>query len=313
MSLLALHPIARRALPALLLVTTPAFALTTAVIVPSVASPTCMDYRVVGVCYWLYCTTFGCEVKTSSKVGHYVPDAVVSSYSNTGQNPWLEVATMSSPTSAAQGGGSGTTNNVHENNLATFKNVDVIGHPGLLAFNSFASGSGYACAGAGTSYVPNMISTLDTIAWRYGVPESVFPQALTPGVREIGSRTAASLWGSVYPRSGFLHQPDDYKAAAVMAQRAGDVVTRSGQVHVYQPLLAQVQPGYWPAGELREGEIRTGKWQQLAPVVSQTCGVFPDQSSAMQSQDGGYAWALWRPYSCCKREGQTFLGSTGAY
>ncbi len=23
----------------------------------------------------------------------------------------------------------------------------------------------------------------------------------------------------------------------------------------------------------------------------------------------GVAWALWRPYSCCKREGQVFLGS----
>lgn len=145
------------------------------------------------------------------------------------------------------------------------------------------------------------------------LPESVFPQALTPGVREIGTRAAANLWGNVYPRSGFLHQPNDLKAAAVMAQRAGDVVTRSGQVHVYQPLIAQPQPGYWPAGELRETEIRTGKWQQLAPVVSQTCGVFPDQSPAVQSQDGGYAWALWRPYSCCKREGQTFLGSTGEY
>lgn len=23
-----------------------------------------------------------------------------------------------------------------------------------------------------------------------------------------------------------------------------------------------------------------------------------------------YAWALWQPYSCCKRRGQTFLSST---
>lgn len=76
-----------------------------------------------------------------------------------------------------------------------------------------------------------------------------------------------------------------------MAQRAGDIVTRSGQVHVYQPLPARIQPGYWPAGELREGEIRTGKWQQLAPAISQTCVVFPDQSPTVKAQDGGYAWA----------------------
>ncbi|WP_240338255.1 TraU family protein, partial [Pseudomonas syringae] len=47
-------------------------------------------------------------------------------------------------------------------------------------------------------------------------------------------------------------QADDYKAAAVIAQRAGDVVTRRGQIHIYQPLLAKPQSGYWPAGELIE-------------------------------------------------------------
>ncbi len=41
------------------------------------------------------------------------------------------------------------------------------------------------------------------------------------------------MWGNVYPRQGFLVQPDDFKAAAVMAQRAGDVITRNGQPHVY--------------------------------------------------------------------------------
>ncbi|HEB0595863.1 TPA: TIGR03756 family integrating conjugative element protein, partial [Pseudomonas aeruginosa] len=29
-----------------------------------------------------------------------------------------------------------------------------------------------------------------------------------------------------------------------------------------------------------------------------------------QAVDGEYAWALWRPYSCCQRKGQIFLGST---
>ncbi len=313
MSLLRLHSCTRRTLPLLILTTSHAWALTTASIVPSVMSPTCMDYRVVGVCYWLFCTTFGCKVKTSAKVGHYVPDAVVSSYSSTGQNPWLEVRSLSAPITGAQSGGIGVNGNAHENNLAVFKNVDVIGHPGSEVFSSFASRSGYVCAGAGKAYVPNMLSTLDTLAWRHGIPESVFPQSLTPGLREVGSRLSANLWGSVYPRSGFLHQTDDYKASAVAAQRAGDVVTRIGQVHVYQPLQAMPSPGYWPAGELREGEICTGKWQQLSPVTNPSCSVFPESMSVMQSQDGGYAWALWLPYSCCKREGQTFLGSTGVY
>ncbi|WP_019334030.1 TIGR03756 family integrating conjugative element protein, partial [Pseudomonas syringae] len=136
-------------------------------------------------------------------------------------------------------GGDGTTNHNNEDSLAKFKNADVIGHPGGATFSKFASASGYACQGAATPYMPYLLSTLDTVAWRYGVPESVYPEALIPGRREVGGLTSGDMWGSVYPRSGFIHQVDDYKAASVIAQRAGDVVTRSGQVHVYQPLLAQ--------------------------------------------------------------------------
>lgn len=164
--------------------------------------------------------------------------------------------------------------------------------------------------GAGTPSMPYLLSTLDTVAWRYNVPEAVFPEALVPGMREVGARTTMNLWGNVYPRGGLLHQSDDHKAAAVVAQRAGDIVTRRGQLHVYQPLLANSQPGYWPAGALLEGRGSTGKWQELAPQLSTSCEVFPNNRFLRQAQRGDYAWALWRPYSCCKRRGQVFLGST---
>jgi len=295
---------------ALLFATAPSFALNTAAIVSSVASPDCLEYRVVGICYWLYCTWTGCTVRTSVKVRHYVPDAVVSSYSNTGENPWIEVRAMSTPNPTAQAGGDGTTNQDHENNLAKFKNSDVIGHPDGEAFNRFAASSGYFCQGVGTAFMPYLVSTLDTVAWRYNLPEMVYPEALIPGMREIGGRLTLNLWGSVYPRGGFLHQVDDHKAAAVVAQRVGDIVTRRGQLHVYQPLLASSRPGYWPAGALKESDASTGKWQELTPRLSNTCAVFPHGGFLTQAQQGDYAWALWRPYSCCQRRGQVFLGST---
>src|SRR3546814_19867150 len=74
--------------------------------------------------------------------------------------------------------------------------------------------------------MPYLLSPLDMLAWRYNVPEMVYPEALIPGRREVGARTTMNLWGNVYPRGGFLHQTDDFKAGAVVAQRAGDVVTR---------------------------------------------------------------------------------------
>jgi integrating conjugative element protein (TIGR03756 family) len=101
----------------------------------------------------------------------------------------------------------------HENNLAKFKNADVIGHPGGEVFNQFASSSGYFCEGAGTAFMPYLLSTLDTLAWRYNVPEMAYPEALIPGMREVGARTTMNLWG-VYPRGGFLHQTDDHKSGA---------------------------------------------------------------------------------------------------
>lgn len=300
----------RAAIAALMLGTaSSAFALNTATITASALSPDCLEYRVVGICYWLFCTTFGCSVRTSVKVRHYVPDAVVSSYANTGENPWIEVRAMSMPNLTAQAGGDGTTNQDHENNLSKFKNADVIGHPGGSVLGRLTSASGYSCQGAGTAFMPYLLSTLDTVAWRYNVPEAVYPEALIPGMREIGARTSLTLWGTVYPRGGFLHQTDDYKGGAVVAQRAGDIVTRRGQIHVYQPLLATARDGYWPAGGLVEGDASTGKWQELTPTMSSSCAVFPHSNPRVQAQQGDYAWALWRPYSCCQRRGQTFLGS----
>ncbi len=286
------------------------YAINTGTIVASTLSPDCLEYRVVGICYWLYCTWTGCTVRTSVKVRHYVPDAVVSSYSNTGENPWTEVRFMSPPNPTAEDGGDGTTNHDNENNLAKFKNADVIGHPGGQVFSQFASASGYACEGAGTAFMPYLLSTLDTLAWRYNVPEMVYPESLIPGRREVGTRTGLNLWGNVNPRVGFLHQTDDYKSGAVVAQRAGDIVTRRGQIHVYQSLLAEARDGYWPAGELMESDASTGKWQELTPTLSNSCAVFPHTNTRVQAQQGDYAWALWRPYSCCERRGQVFLGST---
>ncbi|WP_404824536.1 TIGR03756 family integrating conjugative element protein [Pseudomonas soli] len=285
-------------------------AISSAAIIASTSSPTCLEYKMVGICYWLLCTPVGCTVKTSTKVRHYIPDAVVSAYANTGGNPWTEVSPIGVPNATAQAGNDGTTNHNAENNITKFKEADVIGHPGAAVFNRFVSSFGYSCHGASTPYVPYMLSTLDTLAWRYGVPESVYPEALIPGMREVGGLLSADMWGSIYPRSGFIHQVDDFKSGAVIAQRAGDITTRVGQPHVYLPMRALPEPGYWPAGELKEGDASTGKWQQLSPAISPTCAVFPNVGFNADAVDEAYAWTLWRPYSCCKRRGQTFLGST---
>lgn len=295
--------------------------LNTAQIVASAVSQSCISWRVSGICYWLLCTPWGCKVRTSVRVTHYIPEAVVSTYHAPGGNPWTEM----SPVSQASGGienavtgalaglpaGGGDSEQKFEAKRKTnlqFFYADALGHPATTLIGG--SILGYSCQSAATPLFPYFLSTLDSVPWRLGVPEALYPEALIPGKREIGSQSKGNMWGNVYPRSGFVTQQDGDKAAAVVAQRVADIMTRTGQPHTYVPLKGHRQDGYWPPGEVTENTgTKNHKWQRLAPKLSQGCTVFPD-ASGPQAQDGNYAWALWQPYSCCKRRGQTFLYST---
>ncbi|VFS28081.1 integrating conjugative element protein, PFL_4710 family [Serratia liquefaciens] len=187
---------------------------------------------------------------------------MVSTYNSQGGNPWREMSMVSQASggleSSIAGALSGVSAGGGNNELKTpgqrktnlhFKYADAIGHPAT----SIIGGSipGYSCRSAAMPFVPYFLSTLDSLAWRTGMPESLYPEALVPGQREIGSQAGANMWGNVYPRSGFVTQVDDDKAGAVVAQRVADIITRSGQPHVYQPLIGQRSEGYWPLAPLR--------------------------------------------------------------
>lgn len=277
--------------------------LNTASIMASSASTSCLDYKVIGTCFWLFCTKFGCKIRTSTKIKHYIPEVVVSSYNHQGQNPWVEMNFLSN------GVKGGDYQSPHKDyTQATFKNVDVIGHP-QGAISQMLNSTGYYCKSQTTPFVPYYLSGLDFLAWRFGVPEMVYPEALIPGMREI--RANGDTWGNIYPRAGTVTQVHDYKASAVTAHRVADVVTNTFQPHVYIPIAKKDNQsnGEWFPPPVKEGDAKTHKWQQLHPVTSQSCAIFPDNPPSMLSENGSYAWALWRPYKCCKKRGQTFLYS----
>lgn len=184
-------------------------ALNTAQIIASAVSQNCISWRVSGICYWLFCTPFGCKVRTSVKVTHFIPQTVVSTYVAPGGNPWQEMAFVSQTagglesavTSGLSGVSAGGANPADMKNpgqrksAVRFKYADAIGHPAT----SLIGGSipGYSCDTAATPLMPYFLSTLDSAAWRTGVPESLYPEALVPGQREIGSQAAANMWGNV--------------------------------------------------------------------------------------------------------------------
>ena len=277
--------------------------LNTASIMASSASTSCLDYKVIGTCFWLFCTKFGCKIRTSTKIKHYIPEVVVSSYNHQAQNPWVEMNFLSN---GVKGGDYQSPRKDYTQ--ATFKNVDVIGHP-QGAISQMLNSTGYYCKSQTTPFVPYYLSGLDFLAWRFGVPEMVYPEALIPGMREI--RANGDTWGNIYPRAGTVTQVHDYKASAVTAHRVADVVTNTFQPHVYIPIAKKDNQsnGEWFPPPVKEGDVKTHKWQQLHPVTSQSCAIFPDNPPSMLSENGSYAWALWRPYKCCKKRGQTFLYS----
>ena len=295
------------------------------------AALSCMRWTPIGLCYWLRCGLSGCRVRTSMKVGHYNPDLVVSTYNQLGGNPWLEVRStlglaqkvaassvlgrlLALPIGAGVNRTEGASNRRDHRNLI-FREVDAIGHPvstfSMLSFELI-------CQSQATPLVPYFQSGIDALAWRGALPEILYPASFIPGSREIGS-WPLQTWGSVYPRNGWVTHAEEPKAAAVLAQRAGDIVTRPGQAHLYVPLSGPSGGGQrvWPPGPLVEHDPKTGTWQMLSPKADTSCaafgkndrGLLKSWSSGRVDAHGDYAWNLWRPYKCCRARGQTFLFS----
>lgn len=63
---------------------------------------------------------------------------------------------------------------------------------------------GYICSPSSQPFQPYFLSQLDTLAWRSSVPEMTWPEALTPGMREVGQN--GDMWGNIYPRAGAISQ-----------------------------------------------------------------------------------------------------------
>lgn len=284
---------------ALMFISTVKGEINTATIMASSASPSCLEYKVVGTCFWLFCTHFGCKVRTSVKVRHFLPEMVISAYNHKGQNPWSEMNVIST------GVKGGEYRSPQKNySQVTFKNASAFGHPqGAIA--NLLSHTGYYCQSQTTPFMPYFLSSLDFFAWQQNLPEMFYPESLIPGMREV--REGIDTWGNIFPRGGTVTQVNDYKASAVIAQRVADIVSRSGQLHIYKSASRTEGSGTWYPAPVKEGNSSNHKWQQLSPEMSQSCRAFPDSPPTLQSVKGNYAWALWRPYKCCKRRGQVLL------
>lgn len=284
----------------------------------------CAEYEIVGVCFWLKCGWSGCRVRTSPMIAHYSPDLTVQTYREAEDPPWNETKVIMSAMQADHdgslisiilstmgsslnklGGGGGSENKAASHSNMTFTLTDSFGNP--LMFASQVIGAlGFVCTPKLTPMYPYYISNLDTVAWRFGIPETVYPQSLTPVGYELGS--LSYNWGPYYPRIGHVTNHDLLKESGLIAYRSVHFISRTGQPHVYTSINQSSSRGFWPPGPLTE---TSGKWQQISPKAETSCHYLPmsmnlfpsDGKSAYRSDDGNHVWNFWRRYKCCQQKG----------
>ena len=288
------------------------------------AAPACLNWRWIGNCLWLKCHLLGCDVETSPKVHHYLPDLLVTVHRTPADQPWIEMRhVLNVPQTTALknfgraifsnryvgSGGDVSVSTDHAGNAdVRFFEANVFGHP--LADLTIDTDQLF-CQSVTRAGKPYYQSALDALAWRMAPLESVLPVALVPGQREIGT-SAMQSWGAVYPRSGFVTQQDPVKAAAVIAQRACDIVIGPRRLHVALALEAPVPYTTVPI-RLDERDVATGMWQMISPKIDTRCELFGSDDPSWQlgriDASRAFVWNLWRSYECCEPRGEKYLGA----
>jgi integrating conjugative element protein (TIGR03756 family) len=299
---------------------TPALALTTADIGTHTlrALPDCLRYRVKGLCFWLV-TQYGApRVESTLQMQHYLPDAVVTVFSQADTNPWVFARNTFDKLAYPMGDavirllmkqrmGHGVHGLSVPGNQVSFKEVDVIGHP--LAPSLTSTLPMIVHRAQVTAFYPYFISMQDAFAWRSGI-EALAPHSWHPSGYTLGPVTHA--WGTIYPREGFVVAADDRLAGSVAAFRAAHVATNPG-IHVARALPQTCGVQCRVAGVIDQHSRIL--WQALYPRASHRCEAFGQTFSLGDGQsnrdDGRHAWVLWRLYEgCAPHPSGQFLAKT---
>jgi integrating conjugative element protein (TIGR03756 family) len=284
--------------------------------------PACGMWHPSGVCFFLFCTMFGCSIKTSTRYSHMRPDLVVSTYHDLDNHPWPQVGlpigqvalkASSVLYKAMIGDSAGTRSRAKRTDKnVRFRDGDAIGHPG----GAFVA-PGDICPSGVQAFMPYYSSFTDGMSWRNFLPtDMLMPATWIPGMREVGN-WPLNTWGNVYPRTGWHTQQHEVKVGAVLSQRIADIITRPGEPRVY----SQVPTGgmtdrngetVFDPGPAVENNLLGGTWQLSAPFRGiAACSPFGLNDSAspvsygdgQTSTTGSYAFTLWRPYACCQTKG----------
>ncbi|PIZ05149.1 MAG: TIGR03756 family integrating conjugative element protein [Gammaproteobacteria bacterium CG_4_10_14_0_8_um_filter_38_16] len=286
----------------------------------------CMHYHITGMCFWMKCSVVGCYLKTTLKVDQYVPDNVVSVYTQHDNNPWDYAREIEDPVfyKAGQiemshmthfnlGSGGDENDNSPKDINNKFHEVDIIGNPALIILNDYSK---LLLPSTAKPFVPYYSSLMDAYAWRFPALERFYPGSLIPGLDDVGTMILHD-WGPLYPRNGYVNQPDDAKAGAVDAIRASSIITAEGQPHLYMPLSNNCGD-HCKAYPVKQNS-KNAQFQMIYPKAENQCVIFggsdigsltPWEADASAKGHNRYVWILWRHYQgCVPDRGAKYLGS----
>lgn len=282
------------------------------------ALPKCLHYQPsIHFCIWI--SELG-EINTTPIVSHYLPDVVVSIFTKPHDNPWMEInkivdsagqpiqkIIVKSATGIEVGSGNHTLISEHEQNII-FKEADVIGNPALALIPKHG-----LLPSTAKPWRPYFQSMSDSLLWR-GIP----PVALPEEGMAIGLNTIHHIgkglinWGGIYPHEGKVISNNEVKASAVIAQRAGDLITtRNKYGHVYKYLSTSCGE-HCSAAPIKENSKET-YFQMIYPIIQNDCSILGSDdsySSNMQNPEGAYIWIVWRHYEGCANGDGEYIGRT---
>ena len=274
--------------------------------------PDCMDWKIVGVCFWLKCSLFSCSIKESIRYSHFIPDLVVASYSGE-DSPWEDTASWND---APDGTMSMSESPDDQDTFLNFKNVDIISQPGLIGWNALGDTDYFCNSQLSMPMMPHFMSGLDHNWIDPGI-ERLYPQSIL-GTPTIKGNDVSFLpgfldpyWAPVYPRCGWGAHPLDPVNGAVAAFRASHILTNRVALHVMVPATGSCGNRCWKPGAVKENSSTDNKFQMIYPEFEDTAKMFG--WSASKLADGrnvvnqAYMWNLWRRYRCCDKKGQIFI------
>ncbi|KAF5289271.1 hypothetical protein FQR65_LT20859 [Abscondita terminalis] len=210
---------------------------------------------------------------------------------------------------AAQAAATAPPTKTNENNLAKVQEPAMSSrHPGGEVFNQFARRRVFSAKAQGTLSCRTLLSTLDTLAWRYNGPRDGLSRGADPGQARGGcAHHDETSWGNVYPARAASCIRRRHKSGAVRGPaRRRCRHAPAGSCTVPARWLANARTATGRPAALVEAMPPRGNGRSLTPSAVDTCVVFPHSGTLTQARKATTPGRLLAPFMPAANAAQVF-------